>query len=151
MTRQWNQTGDEWNKEIISRAFCRSSQHFKAREIYRIWTKRMKNYEHILQVHHLITFKINTDHVMILQREYHVVATAKTKRRSWRSLLVVFRCRHRRHLEHRTKEKKVFWEFDPITMQNMDHNLLLFCATTWPSYHLTENHVLYIEGKSSLS
>ena len=40
-------------------------------------------------------------------------------------------------LVHRRKEKKVFWEFDSVIMQNMSHHLLLFCAPTWPSYHLT--------------
>ena len=45
-------------------------------------------------------------------------------------------------LVHRTIEKKVFWEFDFIIMQNMSHNLLLFCATTWPSHHVIENHLL---------
>ena len=34
-------------------------------------------------------------------------------------------------LVYRTIEKKVFWEFDSIMMQNMSHNLLLFCAPTW--------------------
>ena len=41
-------------------------------------------------------------------------------------------------LVHRTKEKKVFWEFDSIIMQNMSHNLLLFCASL---YHVIENHL----------
>ena len=27
-------------------------------------------------------------------------------------------------------------------MQNINHNLLLFCATTWSSYHVIENHLL---------
>ena len=54
-------------------------------------------------------------------------------------------------LVHRTKEKKVFWEFDAITMQNKDPNLLLFCATTWPSYRVTENHLLHNEGQLSPS
>ena len=26
-------------------------------------------------------------------------------------------------------------------MQNMSHNLLLFCVSTWPSYLVTENHL----------
>ena len=43
-------------------------------------------------------------------------------------------------LVRRAKEKKVFWEFDSIIMQNMSHNLLLFCAPTWPSYRVIENH-----------
>ena len=43
-------------------------------------------------------------------------------------------------LVHRTKEKKVFWEFDSNIMQNVSHNLLLFCAPTWPSYHVIENN-----------
>ena len=37
------------------------------------------------------------------------------------------------------KEKKVFWEFDSIVMQNTSHNLLLFSAPTWPSCHVVEN------------
>ena len=28
-------------------------------------------------------------------------------------------------LEHRTKDKKVFWEFDSIIMQNMSHNIAI--------------------------
>ena len=44
-------------------------------------------------------------------------------------------------LVHRTIEKRVFWEFDSIIMQNMSHNLLLFCARTWPSNHVIENHL----------
>ena len=46
-------------------------------------------------------------------------------------------------LVHRTKEKKVFWEL-AIIMQNMSHNLLLFCAPTWPSYHVNENRLLIV-------
>ena len=46
-------------------------------------------------------------------------------------------------LVHRTNEKKFFWEFDSIVMQNMSHNLLLFCAQTWPSYHVIENHLYH--------
>ena len=38
-----------------------------------------------------------------------------------------------------TKEKKVFWEFDSIIiMQAISHNVLLFCAPTWPSHHMIE-------------
>ena len=37
--------------------------------------------------------------------------------------------------------EKVFWEFDSIMIQNMSHNLLLFCAPTWPSHHVIENHL----------
>ena len=44
-------------------------------------------------------------------------------------------------LVYRTIEKKVFWQFDSIIMQNMSHNLLLFCAPTWPSRHASENHL----------
>mgnify|MGYP002260080803 CR=1 FL=1 len=43
---------------------------------------------------------------------------------------------------HRTKEKKVLGEFDSIILQNMSHNLPLFCAPAWPSYHVIENHLL---------
>lgn len=42
-------------------------------------------------------------------------------------------------LVHRTKHKKVL---DSIIMQNMSHNLLLFCARTWLSYHVIEDHLL---------
>ena len=45
-------------------------------------------------------------------------------------------------LVNRTKEKKVSWEFDSIIMQNRSHNLLLFGAPTWPSYHVIENYLL---------
>ena len=44
-------------------------------------------------------------------------------------------------LVHRTKEKKYFREYYSIIMQNMCHQLLLFCAPTWPSYHMIENHL----------
>ena len=44
-------------------------------------------------------------------------------------------------LVHRTKAKKVIWEFDSIIMQNMSLNFLLFCVPTWPSYHVIENHL----------
>ena len=43
---------------------------------------------------------------------------------------------------HRTIEKKVFWEFDSIIIQNMRNNLLLFRAPTWPFHHVIENHIL---------
>ena len=49
-------------------------------------------------------------------------------------------------LVHRTKEKKVLREFHSIIMQNIIHNLLLFCAPTWPSYHVTENLVTEENG-----
>ena len=35
--------------------------------------------------------------------------------------------------------KKVFWEFDSITMQNSNDILPLFCTPTWPSHHVSEN------------
>ena len=38
-------------------------------------------------------------------------------------------------LVYKTKEEKVFGVFDLIIMPNMNQNLLLFCAPTWPSYH----------------
>ena len=44
-------------------------------------------------------------------------------------------------LVYRTIEKKVFWEFDSIIMQNMSYNLLLFCTPTWPTSHVIENHL----------
>ena len=34
-----------------------------------------------------------------------------------------------------------FCKFDSTIMQNMSHNLRLFCAPTWPSYHVIENHL----------
>ena len=37
------------------------------------------------------------------------------------------------------KRKKVFWEFDSIIMQNLSDILPLFCTTTWPSHHVSEN------------
>ena len=40
---------------------------------------------------------------------------------------------------HRTIAKKVFWEFDPIIMQNLSDILPLFCTPTWPSHHMSEN------------
>ena len=45
-------------------------------------------------------------------------------------------------LVRRTKENKISWEFSIIT-QKMSHNLLLFCAPTWPSYQIIEYH-LYV-------
>ena len=48
-------------------------------------------------------------------------------------------------LVYRTIEKKVFREIDSIIMQNMSHNLLLFCTQTWPSRHEIQNH-LYLLG-----
>ena len=47
-------------------------------------------------------------------------------------------------LVHRSKEKKVVWELDSIIMQTISHHLQLFCAPTWPSYHVIENHLLAI-------
>ena len=40
-------------------------------------------------------------------------------------------------LVKRTIRKKVFWEFDSIVMQNLP----LFCTPTWPSHHVSENHI----------
>ena len=54
---------------------------------------------------------------------------------------VVFTWRHRGHVGGQNNREKVFWEFDSIIMQNTSHNLLLFCAPTWPSHHVTENHL----------
>lgn len=39
-------------------------------------------------------------------------------------------------LVYKTKQKTGLWQFDPIIMQNKTHNLLLFCAPTWSSYHV---------------
>ena len=52
-------------------------------------------------------------------------------------------------LVYRTIEEKVFWEFDSIIMQNMCHNLLLFCTQTWPSLHVTKNHLLKFKRPGS--
>ena len=52
-------------------------------------------------------------------------------------------------LVHRIKEEKVFQDVDSIIMQNMTHNLLLFCAPTWPSYHVIENHLLDVAPNSN--
>ena len=46
-------------------------------------------------------------------------------------------------LVQRTIEKKISWEFESIIMQNMSHNLLLFCAPTWPSHHVIGNHLYH--------
>lgn len=40
-------------------------------------------------------------------------------------------------LVDRTIAKKVFWEFDSISMQNLTDILLLFCSPIWLSHHLT--------------
>ena len=53
-------------------------------------------------------------------------------------------------LVYRTIEKKVFWEFDSFIMQNMSHDLLLFCAPTWPSRHVIENHLFQNKGKVAI-
>lgn len=45
-------------------------------------------------------------------------------------------------LVHATKEKTVFWEFDSIIVQNVSHNLLVFCAPTWPSGYVIEKHIM---------
>ena len=43
--------------------------------------------------------------------------------------------------------RKKSWEFDSIIMENMRHNLLLFCAPTRPSYHMIEYHLHVIFGQ----
>ena len=55
---------------------------------------------------------------------------------------MVFTWRHRGHVGVQNNREKVFWEFDSIIMQNTSHNLLLFCPPTWPSHHVTANHLL---------
>ena len=40
---------------------------------------------------------------------------------------------------YRTIQKKAFWEFDSIIMQNVTDILLLFCTPTWSSYHVSVN------------
>ena len=47
-------------------------------------------------------------------------------------------------LVHRTIEKKSFGNL--TLMQNTSRNLLLFCPPTWPSHHVTENHLYLILG-----
>ena len=42
-------------------------------------------------------------------------------------------------LVYRTIEKKVFYEFDPIIMQNLSDILPLFGSPTWPSHYVSEN------------
>ena len=42
-------------------------------------------------------------------------------------------------LVYRTIAKKFFWEFDSIIMQNLSDILPLFCTSTWPSQHVSEN------------
>ena len=54
---------------------------------------------------------------------------------------MVFTWRHISHVGAQNNREKVFWDFDCIIMQNMSHNLLLFCAPTWPSHHVIENHL----------
>ena len=59
---------------------------------------------------------------------------------------MVFTWRLRGHVGAQNNREKVFWEFDSIIMQNTSHNLLLFCPPTWPSHHVTENHLYLILG-----
>ena len=40
---------------------------------------------------------------------------------------------------YRAIAKKVFWEFDSITVQNLSDILPLFCAPTWPSRHVSKS------------
>ena len=47
------------------------------------------------------------------------------------------------------RNRKKSWELDSIIMQNMGHNLLLFCARTWPSYHVIEDHLLLFKSPES--
>ena len=53
-------------------------------------------------------------------------------------------------LVYRRIEENVFWEFDSIIMQNMSHNLLLFCTQTWPPHHVIENH-LYMRTQGCMN
>ena len=46
-------------------------------------------------------------------------------------------------LVYRTIVRKLFWEFDSITMQNLNNILPLFCTPTWPSQHVSENQELF--------
>jgi len=45
---------------------------------------------------------------------------------------------------YRAIAKKVFWEFDSIIIQNFGGILSLFCTSTWPSDHASENQELYL-------
>ena len=45
-------------------------------------------------------------------------------------------------LVYRTIAKKVFWEFDPIIMQNLGDILPLFCTPTWPPHHVSATQEL---------
>ena len=58
---------------------------------------------------------------------------------------MVFTKRHGSHVGAQNYREKclVYCEFNSIKMQNMSHNLLLFCATIWPSHHVIENHLYY--------
>ena len=47
-------------------------------------------------------------------------------------------------LVHRTKEKRLVWEFESSIVQNMSHHLRLSCAPTWQPYHVIENHLLQV-------
>ena len=45
-------------------------------------------------------------------------------------------------LVRRPIKKKLLWQFDSIIMQNVSHDLRLFCAPTWPSYDVIGEHLL---------
>ena len=47
--------------------------------------------------------------------------------------------RHGRHVGVQNNSQKVFWEFYSIIMQNMSDIFPLFCTSTWPSHHVSEN------------
>ena len=52
-------------------------------------------------------------------------------------------------LVYRTIAKKVFWEFDPIIMQNLSDILLLFCTPTCPPNHVSATQELVLTGPRS--
>ena len=79
------------------------------------------------------------------QIHIHRISTTKTKGYKWSSPDVIAVM-----LVHRTKERTFLWECDSSILQNMSHKLLPFCAPTWPSYHVIENHLLTSNQESQL-
>ena len=51
-------------------------------------------------------------------------------------------------LVYRTIAKKVFWEFDPIIMQNLNDILPSFCTPIWPSHRVSENQGVVVDVKN---
>ena len=69
--------------------------------------------------------------------EYYILMLSEMYRTWWFSPDVITAM-----LVHRTKEEKVFGEFDSIILENTSHNFLQCCTLTWPSYRMIENHLL---------